>query len=60
MVCHKVLFLLYINDLHEAIKFSEVILFADGTNLFQFGDSVKSLNDNINADLLHLRESINT
>jgi len=49
--------LLYISNLHEAIKFSEVTLFADYTNLFQFGDSVKSLNDNINAE--HLREWLN-
>jgi len=47
-VLGPLLFLLYINDLHEAIKFSEVTLFADDTNLFQFGNSVKSLNDNIN------------
>jgi len=38
--------------LYEAITFSEVTLFVDDTNLFQFGDCVKSLNDNINADLL--------
>lgn len=53
------LFLLYINDLHEAIKFSEITLFADDTTLFQFGSSLKSLSDNVNADLVLLCDWLN-
>ena len=37
------LFLIYINDLHKAIKFSKVHNFADDTNLFMKGESLKKL-----------------
>ena len=36
------LFLIYINDLHYALKLSEVTHFADDTNLIQFGDKSKT------------------
>ena len=58
-VLGPLLFLLYINDMHEAVKFSVVTLFADDTTLFQFGASLKSLSDNVNADLLLLQDWLN-
>ena len=44
------LFLIYINDLHVAIKYSEVHHFADDTNL-NFNYCVKSTNKQFNYDL---------
>ena len=37
-------FLIYINDLHVAIKYSEVHHLADDTNLLNFNSCVKSIN----------------
>ena len=37
------LLLIYINDLHLAVKYSEVHHFADGTNLLNFNSPVKSI-----------------
>ena len=42
-VLGPLLFLIYINDLHKAIKFSKVHHFADYTNLFMKGESLKKL-----------------
>ena len=42
-VLGPLLFLLYINDLHDAIKYSMVHHFADDTNLLLFDNSLKSL-----------------
>ena len=42
-VLGPLLFLLYINDLHHAIKYSMVHHFADDTNLLVFDNSLKSL-----------------
>ena len=39
----SLLFLLYINDLNQAIKFYKVHHFADGTNLLYLGKSIKNL-----------------
>ena len=50
------LFLSYINDLNQAIKFSKVHHFADDTNLLSMSHSVKKLN---NADLKHLVNWLN-
>ena len=47
------LFLIYINDLHAAIKYSEVQHFADDTNLLNFS-CVKSINKQVNYDLKKL------
>ena len=47
------LFLIYINDLHAAIKYSEVHHFAD-TNLLNFNSCVKSINKQVNYDLKNL------
>ena len=48
------LFLVYINDLHAAIKYSEVHHFADDTNLLNFNSCVKSVNKQVNYDLKNL------
>ena len=41
------LFLIYINDLNQALKFCKVHHFADDTNLIHFGKSVNRLNKNL-------------
>ena len=48
------LFLIYINDLHAAVKYSEVHHFADDTNLLNFNSCVKSINKQVNYDLKNL------
>ena len=50
-VLGPLLFLIYINDLHSSIKYSETYHFADDTHLLNFSSSVKSLCNRINADL---------
>ena len=45
------LFLLYINDLHNAVRYSIVHHFADDTNLTNFSKSLKNLNNQMNKDL---------
>ena len=49
-VLGPLLFLLYINDLHDAIKYCMVHHFADDTNLLLFDSSLKSLRKKINID----------
>ena len=48
------LFLIFINDLHSAIKYSDVHHFADDTNLLNFNSCVKSINKQVNYDLKNL------
>ena len=48
------LFLIYINDLHNAIKFSTVHHFADDTNLLVSNSCIKKIQDQINLDLKYL------
>ena len=48
------LFLIYIDDLHAAIKYSEVHHFAYDTNLLNFNSCVKSINKQVNYDLKNL------
>ena len=48
------LFLIHINDLHAAIKYSEVHHFADDTNFLNFNSCVKSINKQVNYDLKNL------
>ena len=48
------LFLLYINDLNQTIKFCKVSHFADDTNLLCLGNSIKKLNKLVNADMKSL------
>ena len=50
-VLGPLLFLLYINDLNQAIKFCKVHHFADDTNLLCLSNSIKKLNKLVNADL---------
>ena len=50
-VLGPLLFLLYINDLHTAIKFCKVHQFADDTNLLHISKSIKKLNKFVNFDL---------
>ena len=53
-VLGPLLFLLYINDLNQAIKFCKVHHFADDTNLLCLSNSIKKLNKLVSADLKHL------
>ena len=53
------LFLLYINDLNQAIKSCKVHHFADDTNLLCLGNSIKKLSKQVNADLKHLVNWLN-
>ena len=50
-VLGPLLFLIYINDLHKAIRNSSVYHFADDTNLLNFNTSPKKLQNDINYDL---------
>ncbi len=50
-VLGPLLFLVYINDLHKAIKFSTVHHFADDTNLLVTGKHLEEVQKQINRDL---------
>ena len=50
-VLGPLLFLIYINDLHKAIKHSSVYHFADDTNLLNINTSPKKIQKQINYDL---------
>ena len=58
-VLGPLLFLLYINDLNQAIKFCKVHHFADDTNLLCLSNSIKKLNKLVNTDLKHLVNWLN-
>ena len=58
-VLGPLLWLLYINDLNQAIKFCKVHHFADDTNLLCLSNSIKKLNKLVNADLKHLVNWLN-
>ena len=53
------LFLLYMNDLNQAIKFCKVPHVADGTNLSRMSNSIKKLNKLVNVDLKRLIDWLN-
>ena len=53
------LFLLYMNDLNQAIKFCKVHHFADDTNLSCLSNSIKKLKKLVNSDLKHLVNWLN-
>ena len=53
------LFLLYINDLNQAIQICEIHHFADDTNLLCLSNSIKKLNKLVNAGLKHLVNWLN-
>ena len=50
-VLGPLLFLIYINDLHNSIKHSTVYHFADDTSLLQIDKSYKKIKNNMNYDL---------
>ena len=53
-VLGPLLFLLYINNLNQAIKFCKVHHFADDINLLYLSNSIKKLNKLVNAYFKHL------
>ena len=53
------LFLIYINDLHFAIKYCKVHHFADDTNLLSFNNSIKKINKQVGHDLKYLSYWLN-
>ena len=53
-VLGPLLFLIYINDLHSSIKYSNVYHFADDTNLLNINKSPKQLQKFLNFDLKSL------
>ena len=62
-VLGPLLFLIYINDLNQALKFCKVHRFADDTNLVHFSKSVyrsvKSIYKYVNLDLKNLTYWLN-
>ena len=58
-VLGPLLFLLYINDLNQAIKFCKVHHFTDDTNLLCLSNSIKKLNELVNIDLKDLGNCLN-
>ena len=53
------LFLIYINDLNQTLKFCKVHHFADDTNLLHFSKSVNRINKYVNLDLKNLTYWLN-
>ena len=58
-VLGPLLFLIYINDLNQAIKFCKVHHFADDPNLLHFNKSVAKLNKLVNLDMKNLNVWLN-
>ena len=58
-VLGSLLFLLYINDLNQAMKSCKVHHFGDDANLLCLSNSIKKLNKQVNADLTHLFNWLN-
>ena len=58
-VLGPLLFLIYIYDLHNAIKFRTVHQFADDTNLLISNESIKTVQTQINLDLTYLVKWLN-
>ena len=53
------LFVIYINDLHFAIKYCKVHHFADDTNLLNFNNSIKKIKKQVGHDLKYLSNWLN-
>ena len=53
-VLGPLLFLIYINDLHKAIRKSKVFHFADDTNLLNISNNIKEQTKDVNNDLKYL------
>ena len=53
-VLGPLLFLIYINDIHNPLKFSTTRLFADDTNLLIENNSLEQLQKHLNSDLRNL------
>ena len=58
-VLGPLLFLFYIKDLNQAIKFCKVHHFAHNTNLLYLSNSIKKLKKVVNTDLKHLVNWLN-
>ena len=54
------LFLIYINDLHNAIRFSVPLHFADDTCLLNIQSKISKINKSLNKDLKELSLWLNT
>ena len=54
------LFLIEINDLHVAIKYTEVHKFSDDTNLLNFDSCVNSINKQVMYDKKNLSNWLKT
>lgn len=50
-VLGPLLFLLYINDLHNSLRYSTPFLFADDTSLLNSGKNISSISKQVNTDL---------
>ena len=55
-VLGPLLFLIYINDLNNAVKHSDIHHFADDTNVLYVSNSLKDINNKINHDLKNIVE----
>ena len=58
-VLRPLLFLVYINDLNQALTFCKVHHFADDANIIHFSKSVNRLNKYVNLDLKNLTYWLN-
>ena len=58
-VLGPLLFLLYINDLHNSIRFSSPFHYADDTGLLNIQDSISAINKTLNKDLIELSFCLN-
>ena len=58
-VLQPLLFLLYINDFNQAIKFCKFHHFADETNFLCISNCIKKLNKLVNVDLKHVVNWLN-
>ena len=59
-VLGPLLFLIYINDLKNSIKYSTVHHFADDTNMLYIDKSLKKISKNVNYDLRGLTDWLNS